>query len=87
MITSESDVAMVKSMSDIAHVLGMKTVAEWVEQPEVLALLAEGGIDYAQGYAIERPFRLELLASRILTTNAASQDSIGQFDAVAGAAS
>lgn len=87
MITSESDVAMVKSMSDIAHVLGMKTVAEWVEQPEVLALLAEGGIDYAQGYAIERPFRLELLASRILTTNAASQDGIGQFDAVAGAAS
>ena len=87
MIASESDAAMVKSMSDIAHVLGMKTVAEWVEQPEVLALLAEGGIDYAQGYAIERPFRLELLASRILTTNAASQDSIGQFDAVAGAAS
>jgi EAL domain-containing protein (putative c-di-GMP-specific phosphodiesterase class I) len=87
MIASESDAAMVKSMSDIAHVLGMKTVAEWVEQPEVLALLAEGGIDYAQGYAIERPFRLELLASRILTTNAASQDGIGQFDAVAGAAS
>ena len=87
MITSESDVAMVKSMSDIAHVLGMKTVAEWVEQPEVLALLAEGGIDYAQGYAIERPFRLELLASRLPTTNAASQDGIGQFDAVAGAAS
>jgi len=82
MIASESDVAMVKSMNDIAHVLGMKTVAEWVEQPEVLSRLAEAGIDYAQGYAIERPFALSRLAARI---NGA--DGTAQSVAAAGEAS
>ena len=57
MITSESDAAMVKSMSDIAMYWAC-TVAEWVEQPEVLAMLVEAGIDLRKGAsAIERPFR------------------------------
>ena len=55
MIASESDAAMVRVNSDIAHMLGMKTVAGGSE-PEVLALLAEASIDYARELSIERPF-------------------------------
>ncbi len=47
--------AMVKSMNEIGHALGMKTVAEFVASPEILALVREIGIDYAQGYEVEKP--------------------------------
>ncbi|MDR3395054.1 MAG: DUF1631 family protein [Parasulfuritortus sp.] len=47
--------AMVKSMNEIGHALGMKTVAEFVASPEILALVREIGVDYAQGYEVEKP--------------------------------
>ena len=84
MAASESDAAMVKSMSDIAHILGMQTVAEGVEQPEVLAMLAEAGIDFAQGYAIERPFAMDLLADKIPRPAPLTADNDSPADAVAG---
>ena len=46
---------MVKSINDIGHVTGKKTIAESVEDKETLLALKEIGIDYAQGYAIDRP--------------------------------
>ncbi len=49
------DLAMVKSINDIGHVLGKKTIAEFVEDENVLALLKAVGVDYAQGYEIGRP--------------------------------
>jgi diguanylate cyclase (GGDEF)-like protein len=66
-----SDLAIVKSMTDIAHTLGMKVVAEWVETPEILEKLVELGVDYAQGYAVHKPVRLaELTGARIAPTAA-----------------
>jgi len=38
-----------KSINDIGHFLGKKTIAEFVESVEILDLLREIGIDYAQG--------------------------------------
>ena len=55
---------MVRSMHEVARSLGMKTVAEYVETPEILERLRELGIDYAQGYAIHKPARIETLAAR-----------------------
>lgn len=52
---SPSDLAMVKSINEIAHVLGRKTIAEYVETVSVRQRLAELGIDYVQGYGIEMP--------------------------------
>lgn len=49
------DQAMVKAMNEIAHALGKKTVAEFVEDEESFALLASFGVDYAQGYHLGRP--------------------------------
>lgn len=53
--------AMVKSMNDIGHSLGMKTVAEFVASPEILALMREIGVDYGQGYEIEKPIHIDEL--------------------------
>ena len=54
---------MVRSINEIAHVLGRKTIAEYVETVSIRERLAEMGIDYVQGYAVERPRPLsELLA-------------------------
>jgi len=53
------DLAMVRSINEIGHVLGKKTIAEFVENSEILALLRTLGVDYAQGYGIGKPVPLE----------------------------
>jgi diguanylate cyclase (GGDEF)-like protein len=55
---SPNDFVMVKSINELAHFMGIETVAEYVENDGILAKLAEIGVDYAQGYAIERPIWL-----------------------------
>jgi len=58
------DVAMVRAINDIAHVLNTRTIAEFVESEAILSLVRELGIDYAQGFAIGRPAPLEDLAAQ-----------------------
>ncbi len=58
-ITSESiDYAMVKSISEMGQVLGMETVAEYVESHETMQLLKDIGVDYAQGDSVGEPIPL-----------------------------
>jgi len=49
------DQAMVKSMNEVAHALGKKTIAESVENIETLDLLKELGVDFAQGHYLGKP--------------------------------
>ncbi len=49
------DAAMVEAINNIGHVMGIKTIAEWVENPETLEGLRRIGVDYAQGYLFGRP--------------------------------
>jgi EAL domain-containing protein (putative c-di-GMP-specific phosphodiesterase class I) len=49
----------VESINRIGHVMGVETVAEFVESDSTLMELKAIGIDYAQGYGISRPFPLE----------------------------
>jgi len=56
-----TDKAMVQSINSIGHVMGLKTIAEFVETEEILNTLSEIGVDYAQGYHIDRPRPLEQL--------------------------
>ncbi|MCP1315565.1 MULTISPECIES: EAL domain-containing protein [unclassified Halomonas] len=51
----------VKAISDIAKGFGKQTIAEFVDQEELLPLLQEHGIHYAQGYHLGRPMPLTLL--------------------------
>ncbi len=47
--------AIVESINSIAQTLGMKTVAEFVENAAILNLLRDMGVDYVQGYHISLP--------------------------------
>jgi diguanylate cyclase (GGDEF)-like protein/PAS domain S-box-containing protein len=47
--------AMVEVINHIGHVMGKRTIAEFVETPLIEQALKEIGVDYAQGYLIERP--------------------------------
>jgi len=49
------DFTMVRSINDLCKVMGKKTIAEFVENAEILDILADLGVDYAQGYAIGMP--------------------------------
>lgn len=55
------DHAMVKSINEIGQVMGMKTIAEFVENDVIKGMLKEIGVDYAQGYGIEKPRPFEEL--------------------------
>ena len=46
--------AMVASINQIGHVMGLRTIAEWVETQQVLDLVTELGVDYAQGFWFSR---------------------------------
>jgi len=49
------NLAMVKSIHEIGQVMGKQTIAEFAENPAILAKLREIGVHYAQGYGIGRP--------------------------------
>ena len=59
METDAVDCAMVSAIYQLASVLGIKTIAEFVENDNILKKLADIGIDYAQGYGISRPLPLQ----------------------------
>ncbi len=52
------DLALVRSINDIGHVMGMQTIAECVENDAVLKKLKVLGIDFAQGYHFGQPVTL-----------------------------
>ncbi len=47
--------ALVESILQIGRVLGMKTIAEGIEDDETLAVLRDLGVDYGQGFILHRP--------------------------------
>lgn len=55
MMEDPIDRAMVESINHIGHVMGLITIAEFVESEAIITALREIGVDYAQGYAIARP--------------------------------
>ncbi|MDD5329555.1 MAG: bifunctional diguanylate cyclase/phosphodiesterase [Sulfuricella sp.] len=55
MTSSEKDMAFVRSIAMLAQELGIQTVAEYVENEDVLQSVSDIGIDLAQGYYIGRP--------------------------------
>jgi len=49
------DLEMVRSMNNVGRVLGIKTIAEFVESQDILDALGTINVDYAQGYHIGKP--------------------------------
>jgi diguanylate cyclase (GGDEF)-like protein/PAS domain S-box-containing protein len=55
LLTDSLDEAAVRCFTDVAKVVSVKTVAEFVEVPAVLDRLREMGVDFAQGYLLHKP--------------------------------
>lgn len=53
------DEEMVNSINNIGHVMGMKTIAEFVQEEKIATKLIEMGIDYLQGHSIGKPIPIE----------------------------
>lgn len=58
------DRAMVEAIHRIGHLMGLKTVAEYVETKEILAMLRQIGVDYVQGNGVHCPQPLEQLCGQ-----------------------
>ncbi len=61
------DRSVVEAVNQIGHAMGMKTIAEFVEDEATLGALAVIGVDYAQGYGIAKPAPLEQLSGSNVT--------------------
>ena len=49
------DREMVRSINEIGHLTGKKTIAEFAENDEIIEMLRNLGVDYAQGYGVSMP--------------------------------
>lgn len=58
-----------EAINRIGHVMKIKTIAEFVENNEILAELQKIGIDYAQGYGISKPQPFILPAIKSVSEN------------------
>jgi EAL domain-containing protein (putative c-di-GMP-specific phosphodiesterase class I) len=58
MLEDKVDMVFVRSIIDIASAMGIKVIAEYVENPDILSKVIELGIAYAQGYALGMPEEL-----------------------------
>ena len=74
MATDPIDFAVVEAIQNIARVMGIKTVAESVENAAILSSAALVGVDYAQGYHLGRPLPLVQLLD-LLEQAARAEDS------------
>ena len=54
-VDEKYDRAIVNSINEVAHLMGIKTIAEFVENDQILESLGEISIDYAQGYVTGEP--------------------------------
>jgi diguanylate cyclase (GGDEF)-like protein/PAS domain S-box-containing protein len=61
MVEDPIDHAMVESVNHIGHVMGIKTIAEFVGNDAILNALQKIGVDYAQGYGVAEPVPLRSL--------------------------
>jgi len=59
--TNKVNRAMVKSINTVSHVMGMKTICEFVENEEIEKKLKDMGVDFAQGYYYAKPEPIENL--------------------------
>ncbi len=62
---NRADYAMARSINDLAHFLGQETIAESVENDEIIAKLEEIGVDYLQGWGVALPRPLPEIAAEL----------------------
>jgi len=57
------DREMVRSINEIGHLTGKLTIAEFAENQDIITMLKGMGIDYAQGYGVSEPQRVQMVVN------------------------
>jgi diguanylate cyclase (GGDEF)-like protein len=89
----EVEVTIVTSLIELAHSMGLRVVAEGVEEATAWNLLRRLGCDYAQGYLISRPLAAPLVprfvsdANKLLPESDSTQRQIRALEQLAGRSS
>ena len=68
MVEDSMDRAIVAAINQVGHELGIRTIAEFVENDAILDQLKTLGVDYAQGYGVGKPEPLPLLTDAAAAT-------------------
>ena len=77
MLASETNVAIVRTIVELAQNLGMVSIAEWVEDVQTLEVLKELGVDYVQGYAVSAALTpLEILDAESVSDLVSNPDTL-----------
>ena len=72
------DREMVRVINQIAHIVGAQTIAEFVENDDIQRSLQQIGVDYGQGYGLQKPTMLSnLLEHCLLYTSPSPRDQRG----------
>lgn len=70
MLDDPIDEAMVKSINDVGHIMGMETVAEFVENDAIRDRLKKLGVDHGQGYGLGKPVPInEIIKEKLEVIN------------------
>ena len=72
MTENPADQAMVTAIHQVGYVLGIKTVAEFVENDATIQSLKTIGIDYIQGYAVGKPRPIEQVQALLQNSRSAA---------------
>ncbi len=75
MAQEENDAVIVRSTIDLGHNLGLKVVAEGVDNRDALDLLMILGCDAAQGFCLARPMPAEEIEKFVRAWNATADDA------------
>ena len=59
MLRDPIDREMVRSIKEIGHLTDKQTIAKWAANAEFVAILRRLGVDYARGYGIAQPQRVQ----------------------------
>ncbi len=77
MLASETNIAIVRTIVELAQNLGMVSIAEWVEDVQTLEMLKELGVDYVQGYAVSAALTpLEILDAESISDLVSNPDTL-----------
>jgi len=63
MVNNNIDHAMVAAINQVAHIMGIETIAEYVENEQIIKRLQDLNVDYGQGYGIEQPKPIKVILS------------------------
>src|ERR1700733_2865499 len=85
MTTDLVDYEIVQAIHSVGRVMGVKTVAESVENAEILAALMLVGVDFAQGFHIHRPVPMMDITYRARRRDAHAVPSGDDFSRAIGA--